>query len=120
MTRCAVPYIQKPVERTLYTVKATETTAIPNKTYAVTRAPRPNVLLPLELEGFISSPIMTESLPVPNASPKAMRRQNSTVAQRKGTNPMINISIFTSGERLASSIGIVEGERSSLELRRRR
>ena len=96
----------------LATAIATVPAATANKTYATVKAPLSNVRLPLELFGLLSSPIIntssrrgitTESEPVPNDSPNAIRRQNSYVAQRKGVIPTMNTMIVVVG--LSCSMG---------------
>lgn len=76
-----------PEVRTEYATIPMVPKANANKTNAVTSAPLPRTLRPLISAGESSKPMTTESLPVPNASPKAMRLQNSTVAQAKGKIP---------------------------------
>mmetsp|Transcript_19652 Transcript_19652/g.42115 ORF Transcript_19652/g.42115 Transcript_19652/m.42115 type:complete len:112 (+) Transcript_19652:261-596(+) len=78
---------------TLARAIATDPPATANKIYATVNAPRSSVRFPRELLGLSSSPIAikslssslsskregitTESKPVPNDAPTAIRRQNS-------------------------------------------
>jgi len=74
-------------ETTAYRTMPNVPNANANRMYAVINASCPSTRRPRESCGASSIPMMTESLPVPKASPKAMRLQNSTVAHAKGMMP---------------------------------
>eukprot|EP00957_Ditylum_brightwellii_P028056 2118611-Ditylum_brightwellii.AAC.1 len=81
--------------------------AIPKSIYATINASFPNTCLPRELCGLLSSPIMTESDPVPNGSPTAIRRQNSIEAQMKGMMPIMKMMMVVSGDSCCASNVVV-------------